>query len=495
MNNDNVKKVRTRFAPSPTGYVHIGNLRTALYAYLYAKSHGGDFCLRIEDTDQKRLVDDATQKVLEVLDWAGIKIDEGVMLGADGKIKESGNNGPYTQSKRLDIYKKYAQQLIDEGKAYYCFCTAERLNEVREDQQKNKQAPMYDGCCREISKEDAQKRIEAGEKYVIRLKVPRGEKIEFTDGVFGKISVFSDTVDDQVLMKTDGFPTYHLAVVVDDHLMEFTHVLRGEEWIPSTPKHVILYNYFGWEAPQFIHLPNIVNENRKKLSKRQGDVSVEDFQKKGYLPEGLVNFLALLGWNPKTEQEIFSLEELGKRFDEKGIHKTGAVFDYKKLDWINSNYIKQKTSGELTELCWPYLENYSKEKSVGISREVSEKIVSIEQERMKKLSDITDNIDFYFSEPVYEKELLRWKKNSDAETIEALNKMKGAIEKVEKFDIMEDIKNVLFQEADGKVGDHLWPLRAALTGAERSPSPFEVAWVIGKEKSLERIEKALEKLK
>lgn len=492
---NNEKKVRTRFAPSPTGYVHIGNLRTALYAYLYAKKHKGEFSLRVEDTDQKRLIEDATLRILDVLDWAGIKIDEGVVLGSDGKIDEIGKNGPYIQSKRLEIYKKYAQQLIDEGKAYYCFCTPERLEEVRKEQQVNKQAPMYDGCCREISKEEAQKRLESGEKYVVRLKVPKGEKIEFDDGVFGKISVWSDNVDDQVLMKTDGFPTYHLAVVVDDHLMKFTHVLRGEEWIPSTPKHIILYNYFNWEIPKFIHLPNIVNENRKKLSKRQGDVSVADFQKKGYLPEGLINFLALLGWNPKTEQEIFSLEELEQCFDEKGIHKAGAVFDYKKLDWINSHYIKQKSVKELTDLCWPYLENYSKEKNVEIEREVAEKIVFIEQERMKKLSDITSNIDFYFFESIYEKELLIWKKNSELETIEALNKMKSVLEKIDNFDIMEDIKTALFEEANGKVGDHLWPLRVALTGVDRSPGPFEVAWIIGKDKSIERIDKALEKLK
>ncbi len=489
------KKVRTRFAPSPTGYVHIGNLRTALYAYLYAKKHNGEFILRVEDTDQKRLVDDATLRILDVLAWSGMKIDEGVMLGKNNKIQESGEKGPYTQSKRLDIYKKYVQQLIDEDKAYYCFCTSERIDEVRKEQQKNKQAPMYDGHCRDFPKEDAQKRIEAGEKYVVRLKIPKDEEIKFDDGVFGEIIVSSNTIDDQVLMKSDGFPTYHLAVVVDDHLMEITHVLRGEEWIPSTPKHIILYKYFGWDAPEFIHLPSIVNENRKKLSKRQGDVSVADFQENGYLPEGLINFLALLGWNPKSEEEFFSMKKLEELFDEKGLHKAGAVFDMKKLDWTNAYYIKQKSIEELTTLCLPYLEKYSQEKNINIGREVAEKIVSIDQERMKKLSNVTENIDFYFSEPEYDKELLRWKENTDSETVNALEKMKKAIEKIENFAKMKDIKEMLFQEADGKVGDHLWPLRVALTGEKQSPSPFEIAWVINKEKSLKRIERAIEKLK
>ena len=488
------KKVRTRFAPSPTGYVHIGNLRTALFAYLYAKSHNGSFAVRIEDTDQKRLVSDAVQRVLDVLEWVGIKVDEGVTLN-NGKVVENGEFGPYTQSKRLDIYKKYAEKLINEGKAYYCFCTAERLSEVRNQQQKNKQAPMYDGHCRDLSIEEARKKISSGEKYVIRMKVPRGEKVEFEDGVFGKISVSSNSIDDQVLIKADGFPTYHLAVVVDDHLMNFTHVLRGEDWIPSTPKHIILYKYFGWEPTKFIHLPNVIGENKKKLSKRNGDVSVADFQKKGYLPEALVNFLALLGWNPKTEQEIFSLSELEKIFNEKGLHKSGAVFDYKKLDWINSQYIKKKTDEDLMPLCLPYFEEYSQKNNIEIDNEIIKKIISIEKERIRKLSDVVDNIDFYFFEPEYEKELLRWKKNSDEETANALEKMKNVLEKMEDFAKMDDIKNNLFQGAEGKVGDHFWPLRAALTGKEKSPSPFEIIWVIGKNESLKRIEIALKKIK
>ena len=488
-----MKKVRTRFAPSPTGYVHIGNLRTALYAYLYAKKHNGDFLLRIEDTDQSRLVDDATFRVLDVLRWAGMNVDEGVMLNEKNEIREIGEFGPYTQSKRLDIYQKYAQQLIDNNQAYYCFCTSERLEEVKKEQQKNKQAPMYDGHCRNISKEEALRKIEAGEKYVIRLKVPRNENVEFKDGVFGKISVSSNTVDDQVLMKSDGFPTYHLAVVVDDHLMEISHVLRGEEWIPSTPKHIILYKFFGWEAPKFIHLPHIVGENRKKLSKRQGDVSVKDFQDKGYLPEGLVNFLALLGWNPKTEEEIFSLKDLEERFDENGLHKAGAFFDVKKLDWINGHYIKNKSAEELLQLCKPYFQKYSKEKKIEIDEEVEKKIILIEKERIKKLSEITENIDFYFQEPEYDRELLRWKKNTDQETIKALEKMKETIEKIDDFDKIEPIKDALFQAVEGKVGDHLWPLRVALTGEKQSPSPFEVAWVIGKNKSIKRIEESISK--
>jgi nondiscriminating glutamyl-tRNA synthetase len=494
MKNEENRQVRTRFAPSPTGSVHIGNLRTALFAYLIAKKYNGKFLLRIEDTDQKRLVDDSVERIFKALKWVGIEIDEGAHDIKNGEIEEKGDLGPYIQSKRLAIYREYAEKLIEEGKAYYCFCTPERLKELREEQQRNKRSPMYDKRCCEISPEEAKKRVAAGEVHTIRLKVPRNRRVEFCDLVYGKISVNSETIDDQVLIKSDGFPTYHLAVVVDDHLMKISHVVRGEDWIPSAPKHVLLYEYFGWDLPVFIHLPNVLGENHKKLSKRQGDVSVSDFRQKGYLPETVVNFLALLGWNPKTNDEIFSMEELIKKFDERGLHKAGAIFDHRKFDWMNAYYIKQKNKEELFDLCLPYFEEFEKERGVVISNEMKEKIIVVEGQRMKKLSEITSNIDLYFSFTEYDKRLLTWKDMSDDEIKKTLEKMKDAISGIEDLTDLKKIENTLLEVAGEARGQYLWPLRVALTGKEKSPSPFEIVWVIGKEESINRINAAINKL-
>ena len=298
-----MSEVRVRFAPSPTGFVHIGSLRTALYNYLFAKKMGGKYILRVEDTDRTRLVDGAIENMLNAMKWAGVNHDEGVMLDDNGNVVQKGEYGPYIQSERLDIYKKYIQELLDNGKAYYCFCTKERLDEVREKQKEAGETPRYDGHCRDLTQEEIDAKIAAGEPYVIRLRLPENHVIKFTDLVRGETEFNTNDLDDQVLIKTDGFPTYHFAVVVDDHLMKITHVIRGEEWVSSTPKHVYLYEAFGWEAPKFVHLPNILNKEKKKLSKRQGDVAVEDFKKKGYLPEGLVNYVALVGWSPEENKE------------------------------------------------------------------------------------------------------------------------------------------------------------------------------------------------
>ncbi len=487
--------MRTRFAPSPTGYVHVGNLRTALYAYLLAKKEKGKFILRVEDTDQKRLVDDSLEKILGALSWAGIEIDEGVKLNASNEIVEEGEYGPYFQSKRLDVYQEYIAKLLESGHAYYCFCKPERLEELRNYQQKSKQPTKYDKRCESLSKEEVDAKIAAGEKYTIRMNVPRGEKITFFDEVYGKISFKSETVDDQVLIKSDGFPTYHFAVVVDDHLMKISHIVRGEDWLPSAPKHVLLYKFFNWEMPKLIHVPNVLNENRKKLSKRQGDVSVEDFISKGYLPETIVNFLALLGWNPKTQKEYFTLEELTESFDITGLHKAGAVFDYKKLDWMNTYYIKTKSVTELKKLTKTYFDSYLEEKGFSINQFLLEKIIKIEQERMKKLSDITKNIDFYFQIKDYEKELLTWKNNSEKQTLGALEKAKNVLEKLSVEFELEAITETLLKAAGDKRGDLLWPLRVALSGEKFSPSPFELSWVLGKKEALERIEKSIELFK
>lgn len=488
-------EVRTRFAPSPTGSVHVGNLRTALYAFLLARKENGKFLLRVEDTDQKRFVDGSLEKILDALEWGGIKIDEGVKYGENKEVIEEGEYGPYFQSKRLEIYQKYIKQLLDSGHAYHCFCTAERLESVRKKQQENKEAPKYDKYCATLSKEEVEQKIAAGEQYVIRMNVPRGECVFFHDEVYGKIVFKSDDIDDQVLIKSDGFPTYHFAVVVDDHLMKISHIVRGEDWLPSAPKHALLYQFLGWKMPVLVHVPNVLNENRKKLSKRQGDVTVEDFQKKGYLPETMVNFLALLGWNPKTEQEEFSLKELVGIFDISGLHKAGAVFDYKKLDWMNSIYIKKRSIAELKELTKEYFDVYFREKGLEKNDILVEKIIKIEQERMKKLSDVTENIDFYFSIGDYETTLLTWKKNTPEQTIEALETANQVLGDLSDEFTLEEITESLLKAAGDKRGDLLWPLRVALSGEKFSPSPFELAWAIGKEEAQKRIRKSLELLK
>jgi len=468
--------VKTRIAPSPTGIIHIGNLRTALYNYLFAQQNGGEFLLRVEDTDRERFVEGATEKVLETLKWVGL---------------QWGNKDPIIQSQRVEIYKKHAQQLVDSGKAYYCFCTPERLTEMREERQAKKLPPRYDGQCRNLSAEEVEDKLKADEKYVIRLKVPENEEIEFNDTVYGKIKYNSSDIDDQVLIKSDGFPTYHLAVVVDDHEMEITHVMRGEDWLPSTPKHVLLYKAFGWEMSEFIHLPNILGENKKKLSKRTGDVSVESFKEQGYLPEALINYLALLGWNPGTEQELFSLEELIESFDIKKVHKAGAIFDIKKLDNINGQYIRKLDIKKLVELCLPYL------KDVKADKEYIEKVILVEQERLRKLSDITENTKLFFVDELdYDQELLVWKKITKQKLNDNLTIIKQKLEEIDEWDKESLEKEVMDFIAKNNLtnGEVLWPLRVALSGQKNSPGPFEIMNVLGKEESVKRVEEAMNRL-
>ena len=486
--------IRVRFAPSPTGIIHIGNLRTALFAYLFAKNQNGKFILRVEDTDRKRLDKEAVRKILETLNWVEIEVDEGVCLNEDKKITQKGKFGPYIQSERLEIYQKYIKKLLADKKAYYCFCSAERLQEVREKQQAEKIPPMYDKKCRELSEEEVQEKIKNGEKYVIRMKVPEKEKIKFSDKVFGDIEVDSNTVDDQVLIKADGFPTYHFAVVVDDHLMQISHIFRGEEWIPSSPKHVLLYKFFDWKIPKFVHLPNVLGENKKKLSKRQGDVSVESFIKKGYLPEALINFLALLGWNPKSNQEVMNRKELIEKFALNGLHKAGAIFNYKKLDWTNSQYLKNQTDQELLELADKHIQKYLTKNKLEIDQEKLLKIIKTEKSRIKNLSEIIENFDIYFKDVQYDKNMLVWKDMKNEEIKKALEIDLELISTVDLSnpDIFQ--KNVLAIIGEAR-GEHLWPMRVALSGQEKSPSPFELVWILGKEESEKRIKKAIEKLK
>lgn len=492
------KTLRLRFAPSPTGELHIGSLRTVLACFLYARKNDGTLILRIEDTDRNRLVKGAIERQIHDMSWAGITIDEGVLLDDVGRVIQSGSYGPYIQSERLGIYKKYVDQLLSEKKAYHCFCSAERLQKMREEQQLSKMAPKYDRHCCDLSTEAIDERIRSGEKYVVRLKIPEGET-HFDDVVYGHIRVDNTSLDDQILLKSDGFPTYHLAVVVDDHLMKITHVLRGMEWLASTPKHVLLYRAFGWEnsMPIFCHLPNILNKDGKKLSKRHGSVSVSDFHNDGYPKEAIINFIALLGWNPKTEQEIFTMEELIAQFDLTKFNRAGGVFDMDRLAWMSREHIKRMTVDTLYDRVIPFLEN--KEFFTGASEyqrteEYIRRVLTIEQDRLEKLSEVGEENQFFFFEEVkIDKDLLRWKENTDTLTLQMLTRAKEILAHISLAEwTRKDLEAILMDAAGDQRGDFLWPLRAALTGAKRSPSPFDCAWVLGKEMTLARIEKALD---
>ncbi len=348
------KTTRTRYAPSPTGYLHVGGLRGALYNYIFAKQNNGKYILRIEDTDQKREVAGASEKTIKTFEEIGLSHAEGPIL-ENGKIVDKGDFGPYLQSKRIDLYQKYAMQLVQEKKAYYCFCASERLDKMREEQQARKMAPKYDRHCLNLTEQEIQDKIANGEKYVIRFKIPDSGEFICNDIVKGEVKFKTSELDDFVILKSDGFPTYHLAHIVDDHFMKITHVLRGDEWLPSLPKHILLWQAFGWESPVYAHLPLLLGVDKSKLSKRQGDVAVEDYLDKGYLPEAILNFVALLGWNPGegSEQEIFSMDELIEKFDINKVNKSGAVFNIEKLDWMNGVYMRKMDTDKLAEKCLP----------------------------------------------------------------------------------------------------------------------------------------------
>lgn len=495
-------KVRVRFAPSPTGYMHVGNFRTALYTYLFARRQQGTFVVRIEDTDQKRYVQDALEKLIGILKWACFEYSEGVFI-EDGQVIQKGDVGPYIQSERLDIYKKYAEQAIADGRAYYCFCTPERLELMRNEQTKAKQAPMYDRLCLRLSQEEKTKKISDGEPFVIRQKIDTEGTTRYEDLVRGVVEIKNSLLDDQVLMKSDGYPTYNFANVIDDHLMGITHVTRGEEYISSTPKYIQLYQNFGWEIPKFAHLPLLLNPDKSKLSKRQGDVAVEDYIAKGYLKEAIINFVMLLGWNPGkgSTQEIFSLEELMEIFDFAQIHKGGAVFDLKKLDWMNAQYLKKLSIDELYEraLSGGFLQ---KELIANAPESMKtepylKRVLAVERERLTKLSDIGELNPFFFAtDPVYDPRKLHWKENTVDITLTSLEQAVVLLESQDDT-VWSDVsllEEKLLAAAGDKKGDFLWPLRYALTGADRSPSPPQVAWVLGKDESLLRIKMALERL-
>ncbi len=478
------QETRVRFAPSPTGFLHVGGLRTALYNFLFARHNSGKFILRVEDTDQSRKVEGAVENLIETLRWSGIEFDEGP--GKDGSF------GPYTQSERLAIYHEHVQNLVSDGHAYYCFCTAERLDQVRKQQQAMKLPPAYDRHCRDLPHEESEKRRQSGEPGVIRMKVPIGGEMTFEDVIRGKVTIAHKVLDDQVLLKSDGFPTYHLAVVVDDHLMNISHVIRGEEWLPSTPKHIMLYKYFGWDVPQFAHLPLLLNPDRSKLSKRQGDVAVEDFRKKGYLKEAIVNFVAFLGWNPGDEREIFSLDDLIRDFSLERVGKSGAVFNVEKLNWLNQQHIRLKSDEEITGLLGPLLAE------AGIPAQPHSyllRVVALMKERVTFIPDYLEFAGYFFKDPMEYDEKGR-QKHWNADAKKALAMLVEQLEKAPAFttqSIEEDLR-ILAEQLGVGAGKLIHPTRLALSGKVVGPGLFEMMELLGKDTVIRRLRRAVESM-
>ncbi|MBO7177911.1 MAG: glutamate--tRNA ligase [Clostridia bacterium] len=469
-------KVRTRFAPSPTGFMHIGNLRTALYSYLFARHHGGEFILRIEDTDRERFVEGAVDLVYRTMDTVGIKIDESPIHG--------GEFGPYVQSERKEIYKEYAHKLVELGGAYYCFCDKERLESLTDENGNRK----YDKHCLKLTKEEIEEKLKAGVPYVNRQNIPESGMTSYQDLVYGQIDVDCADLEDNVLLKSDGMPTYNFANVVDDHLMQITHVTRGNEYLSSTPKYNLIYKSFGWEPPKYIHLPPIMKDAQRKLSKRYGDANFEDFIGKGYLPEAIVNYIALLGWAPKSDIEKMDVDTLTELFDVDGISKSGSIFDEAKMKWLNSLYIKELSPERFSALAKPWYE-----KSVIAGKYDYEKWNALLQSRVEVLSDILDKVAFIEEFGDYDLELFYHKKlKADASVgLVALKGAREALEAIEDFS-EENVSLALAEKAEAmemKKGQMLWSVRVGLTGAAVTPGgAVEMAGILGKEKSLERLD-------
>lgn len=508
-------EVRVRVAPSPTGPLHIGVTRTALFNYLFAKKYQGSFILRIEDTDIERSKKEWEEDIIEGLKWLGIEWQEGPDIG--------GQYGPYRQSGRGEIYQKYIQKLLNEKKIYYCFCSKEELEAHRNYQMSIGEPPRYSGKCRDLSLQELKKNLDAKKSFVLRFKTP-SEKVGFLDMLRGKIEVKTDAFGDMTVAKNLTTPLYNLACIIDDFEMKITHVIRGEDHISNTPKQILLAEALGIEPPKYLHLPLILGLDKAKLSKRHGARSVLEYKEEGYLPEAVVNFLALLGWNPGTPREIFSMNSLIQEFSIEGLQKGGAMLNPQKLTWINAFYIRQKSPEKLTELCLFYLigsglvepffgqEKYPpayggelitqqfkiKETTEEISFNFLKKVVGLYQERLKKLSEIVELTDFFFKKDlVYPEELLKWQKYSYKEIKETLDKLKKILTRLKPIEwTKENLERILMSEAE-KIGDRgkmLWPLRVALTGKKASAGPFEIAEILGKEKTLARIKEARKKL-
>lgn len=479
-------KIRTRYAPSPTGKMHVGNLRTALYAYLIAKHEGGDFILRIEDTDQERFVEGATEIIYNTMRDTGLKHDEGPDIG--------GPVGPYVQSDRQKqgIYMEYAKKLIDKGEAYYCFCDQERLNSLKREVN-GEEIMTYDKHCLHLSKEEVEANLKAGKPFVIRQNNPKEGTTTFHDEIYGDITVDNAELDDMVLIKSDGYPTYNFANVVDDHLMKITHVVRGNEYLSSSPKYNRLYDAFGWKVPVYVHCPTITNEEHKKLSKRSGHSSFEDLLEQGFLTEAIVNFVALLGWSPTDNQEFFTLEELVKAFDYHNMSKSPAVFDMTKLRWMNGEYIKKMDDEKFFELAKPYLEAAIK-KPLDLK-----KIAGMVKTRIETLCDIADQVDFFEEMPEYSADMYIHKKmkTTKENSLETLKEVLPILEEQDDFsnDALFEALSKYVADKGVKTGFVMWPIRTAVSGKQMTPAgATEIMEIIGKEESLTRIRKGIELL-
>lgn len=480
-------KIRTRFAPSPTGRMHVGNLRSALYEFLIAKHAGGDFMLRIEDTDQERFVEGAVDIIYDTLAKAGITHDEGP--------DKDGGYGPYVQSERMKtgIYMKYAKELIEKGEAYYCFCDKERLSTLKTEVVEGKEIMIYDKHCLHLGKEEVEKNLAEGRPFVIRQNIPMEGTTTFHDELYGDITVENAELDDMILIKSDGYPTYNFANVVDDHTMNITHVVRGNEYLSSSPKYQRLYDAFGWKSPVYIHLPLITDENHKKLSKRSGHSSFEDLLEQGFLPEAVVNYIALLGWSPEDNREIFSLDELIKEFDYHRINKSPSVFDYMKLKWMNGEYIKAMADEAFYTMAEPYLKSVIK-KDLDLH-----KIAAMVKTRIEVFPDICDLIDFFETLPEYDPEMYTHKKmKTNKETsLAVLQELCPVFEQQEDYsnDALYQLLTTFAAEHEYKNGYVLWPVRTAVSGKQMTPAgATEIMEILGKEESINRIRKGIELL-
>lgn len=480
------QKIRTRYAPSPTGRMHVGNLRTALYEFLIAKHEGGDFIMRIEDTDQERLVEGAVDIIYRTMANTGLIHDE-------GPDKDKGF-GPYVQSERqaTGMYLEYAKKLVEKGEAYYCFCDKERLESLKTEVA-GKEISIYDKHCLKLSKEEVEAKLAAGVPYVIRQNNPTEGSTTFKDELYGEITVDNSELDDMILIKSDGFPTYNFANVVDDHLMEITHVVRGNEYISSSPKYQRLYDAFGWESPVYIHLPLITDENHKKLSKRCGHSSYEDLLEQGFITEAIVNYIALLGWSPEDNQEIFTLDELIEKFDYRHISKSPAVFDIVKLKWMNGEYIKAMDNEKFYDMAMPYIKEV-------ITKDLDlKKILDMVKTRIEVLPDIKDHVDFFEELPEYDIEMYTHKKmkTDSAISLEVLKEVLPMLEATDDYSVdnLHDIMMKYIADKGIKNGTGLWPVRTAVSGKQMTPAgAFEIMEVIGKEETIKRIKVGIEKL-
>lgn len=482
-----MSKVRTRYAPSPTGKMHVGNLRSALYEFLIAKHAGGDFMLRIEDTDQERFVEGATEIIYRTLDKAGLAHDEGP--------DKDGGFGPYVQSERMKsgIYMKYAKELVERGEAYYCFCDKERLESLKTEIVEGKEIMMYDKHCLSLSKEEVEANLAAGKPFVIRQNIPREGTTTFHDELYGDISVENAELDDMILIKSDGYPTYNFANVVDDHTMHITHVVRGNEYLSSAPKYQRLYDAFGWESPVYIHLPLITDENHKKLSKRSGHASFEELLEQGFLSEAVVNYIALLGWSPEENCEIFTLEELIEKFDYHRISKSPAVFDIVKLKWMNGEYLKAMEFEQFYQMAEPYLRKC-------LTKDFDlKKIAAMVKTRIEIFPDIADHVDFFEAVPVYDCSMYNHKKmkTTPESSLEVLKELLPILEAQEDYsnDALYEVLCKYVADKGCKNGYVMWPVRTAVSGKQMTPGgATELMEVLGKEESLARIQAAIAKL-